>query len=142
MRARLNVISEEPLEWMKAVDRWRRINAQAKTYTLEGEIPDKLEEYLFYQTLIGSWPIEDLSEANHQRLINRLEEYMIKAIREAKIHSTWAAAKGAYEEAVRQFIDKALRWGPENRFLNDFKHYIGPIVKAGLMNSLAQILLK
>src|SRR4029079_497545 len=89
MRARLHVLSEMPDEWSQAVTRWRKIN-QPLVREIDGDaVPDANEEYLLYQTLVGTWPTEKLTSAVRDAYRDRILQYMEKALREAKIHSSW-----------------------------------------------------
>jgi (1->4)-alpha-D-glucan 1-alpha-D-glucosylmutase len=65
---------------------------------------------------------------------------MIKALREAKIHSSWLNPDEEYEQAARDFISKIL--SPEDAFVRDFDDFQTPIARAGMYNSLSQTLLK
>lgn len=135
VRARINVLSEQPEEWKEALHRWHLLNQSQ-------EIPDKNETYLLYQTLIGSWPLEGLNEQNHESYVKRISSYMVKALREAKMHTNWFSPDLAYEKEVGKFIQKVLRLDEKNKFVKDFSVFIQPIVKAGLLNSLSQLVIK
>jgi (1->4)-alpha-D-glucan 1-alpha-D-glucosylmutase len=140
-RARLNVLSELPEEWRKETARWARLNAGNRT-TVEGEpAPDRNDEYLFYQALLGAWPANSPEEAR-ESLVERLQEYMTKAIREAKLHTSWVSPFEAYEQAVRHFVDRTLRGSRSDRFLSQFVPFQKRIARLGMVNSLAQLVLK
>jgi (1->4)-alpha-D-glucan 1-alpha-D-glucosylmutase len=125
VRARLNLLSEIPNRWSKAVRQW---SALAESYRRDG-LPDRNTEYLFYQTLVGAWPIE----------AERLVAYLEKAAREAKSHTSWTKPNPAYESALRAFIEGILN----NRdFTAALESFIQPLVEPGRINSLAQTLLK
>ena len=103
MRARLDVLSEIPREWMEAVKRWQRMNRRAKPVVDEARVPGTNEEYLLYQTLLGVWPLEaldrELSETEHRALEERVGAYLVKALREAKLHTSWININEPYEKA-------------------------------------------
>ncbi len=140
-RARLNVLSEIPEEWRKAVSRWARLNAVNRT-SVEGEpAPDRNDEYLFYQALLGAWPAEPIEEAPEQ-LVERLQQYMIKAVREAKVHTSWISPFEAYEQAVLRFVERSLRGSGSARFLAAFRPLERRVSRLGMVNSLAQVVLK
>ena len=142
VRARINVLSELPKLWKEHVTRWSRANRKHKT-DLEGEAaPGPNEEYLLYQTLVGAWPLTPLKEDDHARFAERVQAYMAKAIREAKVHTSWVSSDPAYEEAVRRFIDAVLRRTGTNAFLDDFLPFQERIAQYGLYNSLSQLLIK
>ena len=83
-----------------------------------------------------------MNQVQHEQFSARIEQYMLKAIREAKIHSNWLKPEEPYEEDVRLFIRTILKHDQNNSFLNDLKEFIKPIAKAGMLNSLVQVLLK
>ena len=69
-------------------------------------MPDANEEYLLYQTLIGAWPLEPCRRREHARSSNALQAYMLKALHEAKVHSSWINPNAAYDEAVQQYVGR------------------------------------
>src|SRR6185369_15381991 len=88
-RARINVLSEIPGEWSRAIRTWRSLNLPLKTKVAGAEVPSPAEEYLYYQALAGIWPLTDPEPKEQEELTARLQEYMLKALREAKLHSSW-----------------------------------------------------
>lgn len=141
VRARINVLSEIPEEWEQALGRWSKFNRIYKEETMkESEIPDSNEEYLIYQTLIGTWPFSPMDKKTHLEYVERIQMYMEKAIKEAKIHSSWVNPSKFYDQQIQQFIEKILDQN-SNPFLNDFKAFIPKISMAGIFNSLSQTLL-
>jgi (1->4)-alpha-D-glucan 1-alpha-D-glucosylmutase len=142
VRARINVLSEMPTRWYRAIRRWQDLNRIHKKTIDEIVAPDANEEYLLYQTLIGTWPLVPMDEQASKDYRNRIEEYLVKAIKEAKFHSSWISPHEEYENAARAFIRAILVPGPENRFLSEFVEFQAPITHFGMFNSLAQTLLK
>lgn len=140
VRARLNALSEIPARWYRAVRRWARLNQPFKQMIDDLPVPDSNEEYLIYQTLIGAWPLTIRDESERQTFAQRLQDYLTKAIREARIHSSWISANEEYEQAVRDFTARMLQ--PDSPFLSDFLEFQAPLARAGLFTSLAQTLLK
>jgi (1->4)-alpha-D-glucan 1-alpha-D-glucosylmutase len=104
-RVRINVLSEVPDEWEKLVNQWKEINKQYLTRGKDGCMPTANDEYFIYQTLIGVYPITGKQEDN---LPERLKEYMIKVVREAKVNTSWAAPNEEYENAVIAFLESIL----------------------------------
>ncbi len=146
VRARINVLSEIPSKWRRAIRRWRDINSHRNTI-IDGEVvPDANVEYLLYQTLIGVWPFEPpfelMDAADHDVFVMRMQEYIIKAMREAKVHTSWISPNENYERATRDFIEAILKPGNANRFLKLFAEFHAPIARCGIYNSLSQTLLK
>lgn len=138
-RARINALSEIPARWYRAVRRWQVMNHDLKTPIEDRVAPDANEEYLLYQTLAGAWPLVTQNEQERQSFIQRIQDYLIKAVREAKIHSSWLNPDEEYEQAVRDFVSNVLSDGP---FISDFIEFQAPISRAGMFNSLSQTLLK
>jgi len=139
VRARLHLLSEIPQDWGQALERWGRWNQRLKTMIGGKSAPDSNEEILFYQTLLGAYP---LSETEVPGFRERLQAYMLKAIREAKINSRWTDPHTAYEQAVTGFVEAVLRPAPENAFLADFQQFHQRLAHLGALNSLAHVLLK
>ncbi len=152
-RARIDALSEIPVRWYRAVRRWRDMNRDLKTIIEDREAPDANEEYLLYQTLLGAWPLDcGMRNADcgsnketegidpQSEFVRRIQEYMVKALREAKIHSSWLNPDEEYERAARDFISKILV--SDGVFMRDFAEFQAPIARAGMFNSLSQTLLK
>ncbi|HZS11212.1 MAG TPA: malto-oligosyltrehalose synthase, partial [Nitrospirales bacterium] len=145
VRARLNVISEFPGEWKTAVSRWSKQNKRFKT-ELDGHfVPDRNEEYLLYQTLIGAWPLsgpEGLSDAAYREFTDRIQAYISKALHEAKIHTSWVEPNQAYDLAVQKFIEAVLDRTRPNPFLDSLRSFQETVAQYGMWTSLAQVLVK
>ncbi len=156
-RARINTLSEIPARWFRAVRRWQKMNLNLKTMIDDMAAPDDNEEYLLYQTLVGSWPLDPdfdsafdstyesaaesaLESGGQSPFVRRIQEFMIKALREAKVHSSWLSPDEEYEHAVREFISKIL--SPNSAFVRDFAEFQSPVSRAGMYNSLSQALMK
>jgi (1->4)-alpha-D-glucan 1-alpha-D-glucosylmutase len=104
--------------------------------------PSRNDEYLFYQTLIGVWPLQIGEDREYEDLIERIVQYMEKATHEAKLRTSWIAPDPDYNQAVQQFVRAALRRDPKNRFLADFREFHETVLDAGLYTALSQVLLK
>jgi len=146
-RARLNVLSEIPEEWERQVQSWSRIIRARRGEIESAAPPDRNDEYLLYQLLVGAWPVEfiDLDALDPKALAafaNRVEGALIKSVREAKVHSTWAAPNEAYEESLKSFLRDCLDASRSNPFLDSFQAFEARIAQLGMLNSLAQTLLK
>lgn len=139
VRARLNVLSELPAAWARCLRRWARMNEGKKTLVNGRLVPDPNEEGLFYQTLLGAWPLqaEEMPEFRQ-----RVLAYVIKAAREAKVHTSWLGRYEAYENALLSFVEACLDISSPNQFLDDFLPFQGRMAYYGALNSLAQVLLK
>jgi len=142
VRARINVLSEIPSEWGDRIRVWRRMNKKKRISGNGVEAPDRNEEYLLYQTLIGAWPVEAMTESLLEEFVQRIKDYMIKASREAKVNTSWISPHNAYEKALLHFIDGLIRQSPQSQFMNDFLPFQRMISHYGMFNSLSQTLLK
>ena len=138
-RARINVLSELPIEWEKQVGTWSEINHDKKRKLRGIEAPDRNDEYFLYQSLIGSYPADQRHNAEFEE---RLAAYLIKAVREAKVHTEWLKPDAAYEEAFVEFTRQILASGEGQRFMKEFAPFARRIAYCGMFNSLAQLLLK
>jgi (1->4)-alpha-D-glucan 1-alpha-D-glucosylmutase len=148
LRARLDVLSECAPEWQRSTARWRRLNQRHRS-TVKGRLaPDTNTEYLLYQTLIGIWPtprpgrrVDDMPDrAWLESARERLEQYMLKAVKEAKTRTSWTEPDEAYETALKQFIAAILAGTDESPFLSDVARFVGHIATAGHWNALARLL--
>ena len=145
-RMRINVLSETPEAWRRAVSEWMRINGRHRSKTSGVWAPDRSDEYLFYQTLVGVWPAEaadaPLPERTAPDLVERVNGYMQKAVREAKVHTSWIAEDPAYGRALSRFVVQTLEGSGAARFLRAFVPFQRRVAHAGMVNSLAQLTLK
>src|SRR5260221_4131164 len=144
VRARLDVLSEMPKLWGAQVFKWRKANRTRKRLLPDGRrVPDLNEEYLLYQTLVGSWPFA-FQEHQPEEYISRIKQYMTKAVHEPKVNISWINDDPAYVEALQHFVEKVLSPGTRGRsnsFLEQIQAFMPAIVFFGAMNSLAQRLL-
>jgi (1->4)-alpha-D-glucan 1-alpha-D-glucosylmutase len=149
VRARINVLSEVPAEWRSAVERWAKLNVKSKSgasegapakggkgWTGEGKVaPGRSDEYLFYQTLVGAWPLGGVTPD----FVERMVAYMQKASKEAKLRTSWLHPDDPYSAAMDTFVRGVLK---DEEFLSDFESLNRKAVYFGMLNSLAQLLLK
>ena len=145
VRARVAVISELAPDWRRNVSRWARINAGQRTEAGGRPAPDRNDEYRFYQVLLGMWPP---SGAGHEpeppspRLVERIRDYMTKAIKEAKVHTSWINDNQAYDSAMARFVEGVLTGPASRRFLASFLPFQARVARLAVANSLAQVVLK
>lgn len=142
VRARIDVLSEMPAAWKVALRRWSRMNRSKKRDIGGSPAPSANDEYLLYQTLAGAWPLGSLGGEDVLRLRERLEEYMIKAAREAKLHTSWVTPQQDYEQALLDFVRGLLDPSERNLFLADFALLIPRLARLGWYNSLGMTLAK
>jgi malto-oligosyltrehalose synthase len=136
VRARINVLSEMPEEWSSQVLHWWRMNRKHKRME---EVPSPNDEYLFYQSLLGCWPMAHGPGALSEEFVQRMCDYMVKALRETKQHTSWAKQNEQYEQGTVEFVQNVLASG-------EFREEFGPFQRVvehfGMLNSLGQMLLK
>ncbi|HMD49320.1 MAG TPA: malto-oligosyltrehalose synthase, partial [Bryobacteraceae bacterium] len=142
VRARINELSEIPKEWYAAIRRWSKMNRARKTQLDGVPAPDANEEYLLYQTLVGTWPLSEMDAGQHSTYVKRIQAYMQKALHEAKTHSSWINPNAEYDKAMDDFVERVLERSSDHAFLQDFRQFEGPVARAGMWNSLSQLLLK
>jgi (1->4)-alpha-D-glucan 1-alpha-D-glucosylmutase len=135
-------LSELPQEWQASLQRWSDLNVQYRRDLDDAPVPDANEAYLFYQTLLGAWPLEPYSPEEYTTFVERIQAYMLKVLREAKVHTSWINPNPVYEEAVQRYIARVLNTQTQGAFLEDFLLFQRCLSHYGLFNSLAQTLLK
>ena len=146
-RARLAVLSEIPGEWARQTHLWSRV-LRARRGDIEATAPpERNDEYLFYQLLVGTWPVEltgceALDPVVLEQYRGRIKSAMTKSIREAKVHSTWGSPNMAYEDAVMSFVEGALDPDGSSAFFTAFLPFQERIARLGVRNSLVQTTLK
>ena len=140
VRARINVLSEIPETWLLRLRRWRDWNRSKKRLVDGSPAPTRNDEYLLYQTLLGTWP--DTTGDLWNDFVERIGQYMLKAVREAKQHTSWANTNHEYEEALSYFTRAILERSDRNLFFRDFEEFQRRIRRIGMFNSLSQSLLK
>jgi (1->4)-alpha-D-glucan 1-alpha-D-glucosylmutase len=139
VRARINVITELPAEWRAGVRRWARLNRRHK---LDGS-PEPNDEYLLYQTLLGAWPMGGPLEGEaFSDFRERIVQYMLKAIREAKVITSWVNPDPVYESAMAHFVRAILDRAGNRTFVEDFECFKQLVERPGQVNALVQVLLK
>lgn len=143
-RARLALISELPEAWEQHLAVWSRINRIRRSEVDGVTTPDPNDEYFFYQTVLGAWPL-DLSLENVDGVAafaERVGATMIKMVREAKEQSSWSNPNAEYEAALSRFVAGALDATRPNPFLQDMASFVEALARPGAVNSLAQTLIR
>ncbi|HTS11199.1 MAG TPA: malto-oligosyltrehalose synthase [Candidatus Limnocylindrales bacterium] len=138
-RARIAVLSEIPEDWERAMREWSASNERHVARVDGRHVPDRNEEYLFYQTLIGTWP---LAEADWPSLVPRLQDYLVKATREAKVHTRWSRPNPPHEAALRDFVAAVLDRRENSAFCVAFDAFQQRTALYGMLNGLAQTVLR
>jgi (1->4)-alpha-D-glucan 1-alpha-D-glucosylmutase len=146
VRNRMNVLSEMTFQWPSYVRRWQRMNAKHKRTLDDGRVaPSANEEYLIYQTIAGAWPLSVTNTDDRQRFLERMQEYMTKALSEAKVNLSWTSPNQQYVDAVHEFLKDILMpdaRGREPQFTQTLRELMPAIETFGAVNSLAQVVLK
>ena len=145
VRARMVAISEIPELWRRSLQRWGTANHRWKRMVNDLEVPDANEEYLLYQTLLGTWPMQANGEPEPvpaPDYIERIQAYMAKALKEAKINTSWIQPNEEWDAAMHDFVARILDSSPRNKFLPIFLPAAKEIIRLGAINSLTQTLLK
>ncbi|MBW3541154.1 MAG: malto-oligosyltrehalose synthase [Planctomycetes bacterium] len=152
VRSRLDVLSELPRLWQSYVERWRRLNRPHRRRASGRVAPDRAAESLAYQTLLGIWPAPDPLDADGgfpgpealAELRDRLDQYMLKAVREAKTRTSWVKGNPQYEQALSEFLRAAVdpERGRESPFLADVHVLCGRIARHGCWNALSRTLVQ
>jgi (1->4)-alpha-D-glucan 1-alpha-D-glucosylmutase len=148
VRARINLISEMPDAWGREVSRWMRINRPHRRIIDGDPAPDRNDEYRLYQVLVGAWsePAAGAGVSRAERptseFVERITSYMLKSVREAKVHTSWLTTNQPYEDALTAFVDRILTGAGATRFLAAFRPFQQRIASLALVNSLSQVVLK
>jgi (1->4)-alpha-D-glucan 1-alpha-D-glucosylmutase len=137
-RMRVLAIAELSNEWMPAVHAWQGLNARFANNTGDARAPSLGVEYMLYQTLIGAWPLEGVTES----FIERMEAYAIKAAREGKVDTSWINPDEAYEAALKRFVRSILSAAESTEFIESFGAFAQRTALLGALNSLSQLALK
>lgn len=141
VRSRINAISEFPIEWKKLVRKLHLINKNNDDSENVINI-GKNDEYLIYQSLVGIWDIEKFNDKNIKSLSSRLENYILKAVREAKTNTSWLNVNSEYEQAVSNFIRQIFEYPKGHIFWKTFLPFQNSISNVGYLNSISQCVLK
>jgi (1->4)-alpha-D-glucan 1-alpha-D-glucosylmutase len=146
VRARLNLLSELAPEWNQRVRRWASLNRFTRGKVAGAAAPSPNDEYAIYQALLGAWPAEISGRsapdaAAIEPFRRRVQDTVLKSIREAKRRTSWSNPNEAYEGACLRFIERVLEVDRPNPFLDDFLAFQGRIAQLGMLNSLSQAVL-
>ncbi len=142
LRARIDVLSEDPASWQESLQRLAGWGERLLTRTEIGPAPSRNDVWLLFQTLAGLWPMAAAGEQEREELRRRMQAYMLKAVREAKQDTSWTSPVSAYEEALAHFIDGILRPGDPNPFVEELDRLARRLAPFGFRNSLGQLALK
>jgi (1->4)-alpha-D-glucan 1-alpha-D-glucosylmutase len=142
VRARLDVLSEIPAEWADRVRRWRTLNLPHKRAVRGWRVPDPATVYHMFQAIVGVWPLAPLGVGDLEVLRGRIDGYMVKAVREAKVRTAWTDPDESYEQALRANVEALLAPDRSPRFLDDLERFVTRIARPGLWNALSRTVLQ
>lgn len=142
VRNRISVLSEMPAAWRLGLARWRRLARSLRGLTGDQLAPSAADEYLLYQTLLGTLPVEGLDETRLGPYRERILAYMQKAAREAKRYTSWTCPDSDYEAALEAFVRGLLARVQPNPLLTDLQSSAAALAWFGALNSLSMVLMK
>jgi (1->4)-alpha-D-glucan 1-alpha-D-glucosylmutase len=144
IRARIDALSELPDDWRKAA-----ISFARRTEGLRREVdgrwaPDRNEQMLFLQTLVGAWPngAELPARDALTSLRDRLQQYIFKSAKEAKVNTSWIQEDQRWEDALRGFVEGVFALPAKHALWKGLLPFARRIAEIGMHNSLSQVLLK
>ncbi len=139
VRARLDVLSEMPHGWKALVHDLEALGRRFGSQVDGADAPSRHDLWSLYQAMVGIWPAQGSAAQERKELVERLQQYMVKAMREAKLATNWLFPNEAYENAVTQYIEKALA---SERFVDRLEDFVQRVAPQGFRNSLCQLALK
>jgi (1->4)-alpha-D-glucan 1-alpha-D-glucosylmutase len=142
LRARVHVLSQVPERWRDLLEQWDEC-VQPHLRDVDGELaPNRAEQYLLVQTLVGTWPLSGPQSADWPEYRNRIRQFMEKALREAKQNTSWSNPASEYEQAVLNFVDDTLDESQSQERIALIDSFVRSIADAGYQNSISQLILK
>lgn len=141
VRAAISVLSERPIEWRAALNRWTRLNRKFKVKIDGALAPNRSDDWVLYQTFIGTWPTAG-SAGIDDSYVKRMQDYIQKVVREAGRFSNWVNPDEAYETALSDFVTGVLNKRRNRTFLKDIDAFVASQRDAGLANALSQQVMK
>lgn len=139
-RMRIHTLTELPAEWRTNLLRWSQVNDTAKTLVNGHPTPDPGDEYLYYQNLLGMWPPRQT--VADENIVSRMKAFMSKALKEAKVHTSWINPSNEYDTAVDNFVEQTLRGPSSSTFLASFVPFAERAATLAAWGSISQIALK
>jgi (1->4)-alpha-D-glucan 1-alpha-D-glucosylmutase len=140
-RMRLAVLSDDAERWSETAARWMALNAALRPIAGGSPAPDPVDELMVYQTLVGAWPLGGLASADQlHEFRDRIAQWWLKALREAKRHSNWIAHNAAYEDACTAFLRAIL--DNSSPFRTELQTFVDSIAAAAALAGLVQTFLR
>ncbi|WP_406819289.1 malto-oligosyltrehalose synthase [Pseudomonas sp. KnCO4] len=143
-RARLAVLSERGPWLASRVEHWRELASPLRVPLDDGPAPSPGDELMLLQTLLGSWPLELDPHDDHglRQYAERIRQWQQKAVREAKLRSSWSAPNEAYEAACAGYVDGLLLDSENQQLRNSLAEAAQLLACPGALNGLVQALLR
>jgi (1->4)-alpha-D-glucan 1-alpha-D-glucosylmutase len=142
VRARIDVVSELPDAWERFLSIAREANESRKVKVGERLAPDAAEEVLLYQTLLGAVPEWPLKPLEKEAIRDRIEQYMLKAVKEAKVNNSWTNHVPEYDRAIVAFIRALLDAPPDDPFHEEMRSLHRKIARVARVHALSATLIK
>jgi (1->4)-alpha-D-glucan 1-alpha-D-glucosylmutase len=144
VRARLDALSEHAAAWERQLRQWRRRNRGLHTLVAGKLAPTRTTDNFIYQALVGLWPIGAKVRATDDdrwlaELRERLTPYVRKAVREAKVSTSWTDPDVEYEKAIDHFLGGMLDRSTNARFLHDVERFVVALAPQGGWNAIARV---
>jgi (1->4)-alpha-D-glucan 1-alpha-D-glucosylmutase len=137
-RMRILAIAELSGDWTNGIGKWKTLNAGFVSQARGQRCPSIIDEYMIYQALIGAMPLDGVAPG----FVERFQNYLQKAVREAKLHSSWHNPNADYEDGVAAFVAGILDASVSKDFLHSFAAFARRAALLGALNSLSQLTLK
>lgn len=142
LRSRINAISEFPEEWENLVKKLHTINKSSSRKLSNSSVIDRNDEYLIYQSLVGIWEMDEFKNDNCKKLMKRLKNYVLKSVKESKVHTSWLNVNSEYEQAISNFIKKIFNHPFGHPFWKLFLPFQNLVSNIGYLHSISQCVLK
>ena len=142
VRARIDALSENPDAWERSLRLWRRRHRAFHTLVNGRLVPTRTTDDFIYQALLGIWPLTAKARTDETwlpLLRERLAEYIRKAMREAKVNTTWTDPDSQYEQAITDFLARALEPSANREFLRELDQFVGVVAPPAMWNALGRL---
>jgi len=141
VRSRLDVLADLPGEWSGRLDYWRRLNLPHKRSVRGRRLPDPSTVHHLFQAMVGIWPSSPVGPGALDELHGRIAGYMLKAVREAKLRTSWTDPDPEFEAALLADVEALFSPARSPRFLDDLERWVTRIARPGLRKAAARTVL-
>jgi (1->4)-alpha-D-glucan 1-alpha-D-glucosylmutase len=144
-RLRIDSLTEMPGRWRRTLRALSRITKR-RAYVDSEPAPSRNDEYALYQMLVGTWPAEwidrDPSQGELDAYVGRLQQWLVKSVREAKLHSNWVRPNVAYEDAATAFVRRLFEEPARSICVRELRSLLSDAAVVAMISSLSQTTLK